>query len=155
MSIKLSFIVGLALAAGCGTAIQTTVINRAPHPMAPRPIESVELFSAGPPARPHIDVAYFEAEAESGASFDGTPEFITKLRNNAAAHGCDGLVLGTSTNHSDGGGRYATNIHGITATCIVYTAPPDWNAAPPVATATAPAPAPTPAPTVATAPAAN
>jgi hypothetical protein len=117
---KLAF-VALMFAAACGTSIQETQINPAPRTMAPRAPESVEVFSSGQPQRPHVDVAYLEAEQSSGFSVDNTPDFITKLRVRAAARGCDAIVLGSVTNHLDGGGRYASNQKGILATCVVYT----------------------------------
>lgn len=113
----------IALAA-CGTSISTVPINPAPHAMVPRPAGAVELFTSGPPqGRAYVDVAFFEAKQQSTLSVDDTPEFFAKLRERAGAMGCDGLVVTGMTNATTGG-KYADNIKGSIATCIVYTEPP-------------------------------
>ncbi|HEY4179524.1 MAG TPA: hypothetical protein VGM90_21940 [Kofleriaceae bacterium] len=117
----------LLFATGCGTMIQATAINPTPHPLHARPPESVLLFSSGPPqGRRYTDVAYLEAEQESGYSVDNTPQFITKLRERAAVMGCDGLVLGGTTNATTVGIdlKTAMNQKGLVATCIVFDDPP-------------------------------
>jgi hypothetical protein len=112
-------------AVGCGTAISSTVINSSPHPMNARPPETVEVFSSGPPARPHVDVALLEAEQRSDLSADNIPQFVNHLRARAAAMGCDGIVLGGVTNTTDASWTTTNNgsRKGITATCIVYQGP--------------------------------
>ncbi len=114
------------LAAGCGTQISTTMVNTPPRAMAPHSPETVELFTSGAPLRPHVDVAYLEAEQQSGGfSVDGTPQFFRKMRVHAAAMGCDALVIGGSTNRTSVAINLRTpvNLKGLTATCIVYTTP--------------------------------
>ncbi len=149
-----SFTLIAFLAAGCGTAISTTTINPAPRPLRPRPAETVQIFSSGPPQRPYIDVALLEAEQETGFSFDNTPEMLSHLRVRAAQMGCDGIVLGGVTHAGDVVASVATDASaskkGITATCIVY--PPQALATRP--RSSPPAPAPPSAPDGADAPAA-
>ncbi|MEO8699275.1 MAG: hypothetical protein ABI867_04500 [Kofleriaceae bacterium] len=115
----------LAFAAGCGTTITATMINPAPHPMRPRPPESVELFTSGPPqGRPYVDIAYLEAEQQTDLSVDDTAEFLGKLRVRAAAMGCDGVVVGGLTNRTTVAvlsNHDAASVKGITATCIAYS----------------------------------
>jgi hypothetical protein len=119
----------LVLVAGCGTSITATMVNAPPHPMGPRPPASVELFTSGAPARPHVDVALLEAEqTSSSVSTHGTPEMLTKLRERGAQMGCDGIVIGGMSSRDPGitdaeawlvdrpRGR-----KGVYATCIVYT----------------------------------
>jgi hypothetical protein len=110
---KTAFLI-LAVAASCGTSIRATPINPEPHPLPPRSPESVEVFASGPPARPHVDVSFLEAAMESVYSPDQIPQFIAKLRAEAAEMGCDGIVIGSATNQ-------AININGLVATCIAYT----------------------------------
>jgi hypothetical protein len=86
--------------------------------MAARPPESVEVLSSGAPTRPHVDVAYLEAEQESGMSGDNTPQFVAKLRIRAAARGCEALVLGGITSDVS---VWNNTSSGIVATCVVYT----------------------------------
>jgi hypothetical protein len=114
----------LALA-GCGTTVTAHMINPPPQPMRPRPPETVQLFTSGPPLRPYVDVAYLEADQQSEMSFDDTSEFLTKLRERAGAMGCDAVVIGSPKNKAVGSilsdsGR--ANVNGLTATCIVYIA---------------------------------
>jgi hypothetical protein len=114
----------LALLAACGTTIRATPINPEPHPLPPRSPESVEVFASGPPVRPHVDVSFLEAANASVYSTDQTPQFIAKLRVEAAAMGCDGIVIGGVTNRtvgSDGFSERPGNIRGVVATCIAYT----------------------------------
>jgi len=117
----------LLIAAGCGTSISSTVINPSPRPLTPRRPESVQIFSSGPPPRPHVDVAYLEAEQQTDLSLDGTADFIAKLRRHAAALGCDGVVIGGNTNHATGSiidYHVPVSLRGMTATCIVYVPEP-------------------------------
>lgn len=116
-------------AAACGTTLQETPINPAPHAMAPRSAATVEVFSSGPPARAHTDVALLEARQTSGFSGDDTADFVAKLREQAAQRGCDGIVIGGVTNETIGGGHSQDNRKGLTATCIVYTTSPSTWAA--------------------------
>jgi hypothetical protein len=113
------------LAAGCGTAITATMINPAPHPMRPRPPETVELFTSGPPqGRAYVDIAYLEAEQQSDLSVDDTADFFSKLRVRAGQMGCDAVVIGGLTNRTTVAvlsPRDSADLKGITATCIAYT----------------------------------
>ena len=103
------------LFAGCGAQISSTQVNQPPAPMFRRPVESVELFTSGPPTRPHTDVALLEAEP--GFTERSTGELIERLREKAAAQGCDGLVVtGVDTQLIHGAGDRKT----VTGTCIVY-----------------------------------
>jgi len=129
MNIKLS-LASLLLAVGCGTSIHSTAINPAPRPMAPRSPASVELFTSGAPQRPHVDVAFLEAEESSSFSTHRTPEMLNKLREKGAQMGCDAVVIGGVSSRDPGitdaeswlvdnpKGR-----KGVFATCIVYTGP--------------------------------
>jgi hypothetical protein len=76
------------------------------HPRVgfPRPIETVEFFSSGPPSRPHVDVGLVRTQpAPRGV---GLVEF---LRQQAADHGCDAVVLAAIVRASALG------------TCVMYT----------------------------------
>lgn len=107
--------------AGCGTSIQATAINPAPHVLAPRPTESVEVFTSGAPARPHVDVALLEAEQDSSYSLDDTGAMLAKLRERGAAMGCDALVFhGLSSSSEELVGDQVQSRKGVYATCIVY-----------------------------------
>jgi hypothetical protein len=113
-------VLGVVLAAGCGTSIQATMINPAPHAMRSRPPETVEIYSSGPPQRPYIDVAYLEAEQQSAYSGDDTAQFIRHLRARGAAMGCDGVVLGGVTHAAEPSTDLHLSRKGLTATCVMY-----------------------------------
>jgi len=85
----------------CGPVITQDPIQSPPHALTVRSPDSVELFTAGAPARAHVDVSVLHAENGDSASR------IAKLRESAAAMGCDGLAL-------------ANTDAGWAATCIVY-----------------------------------
>ena len=109
---------------GCGTSIREIAINPAPHAMHARSPESVQVFTSGPPqGRQFTDVAYLEAEQQSGYSLDDTPQFMTDLRQRAAQLGCDGLVIGAPTSAVAPPIVFKTPVNqkGIVATCIVYS----------------------------------
>ena len=103
------------LFAGCAAQVASTQVNQSPTQMFRRPVESVELFTSGPPVRPHTDVAVLEAEP--GLSERSTGDLIARMREKAAAQGCDGLVVtgvDTQVTHRDGERKT------VTGTCIVY-----------------------------------
>jgi hypothetical protein len=106
------------LFAGCAASITATPINQPPQRMVRHTVDQVDVYTSGPPARPHTDVALLEAEP--GFVERSTAELIALLRENAAANGCDGLVVtGVDTQTFRGGREKKT----ITGTCIVYSAP--------------------------------
>ncbi len=122
----------LLFIAACGSSITRTDINPAPKPMPPRPAASVEVFSSGAPARPHVDVAILEVEESSSFSVSDTGEMVSHLRSRAAAMGCDGVVIGGASSRDPGltdkESLFVDNPRGrkgFFATCIAYTdAPP-------------------------------
>jgi hypothetical protein len=121
-------VVGCGSVFQTGSTVQTTVINPAPRPLAPRPPETVEVFTTGVPEQPHVDVALLEVEQASGYSGDETPEMIAALRTRGAELGCDAIVFNGITSH-------ATMVEGepprkgVYATCVVYRSPGDPAAA--------------------------
>lgn len=102
------------LFAGCSASLTSTQVNQPPAPMFRRSPESVELFTSGPPLRPHTDVAVLEAQ--SGLTERSTGELIGLLRDKAGAQGCDGLVVTAVETHIS---RYEER-KTVTGTCIVY-----------------------------------
>jgi hypothetical protein len=150
-----SLISGCALAVGCGTTITFTPTNPAPHPLAARPPQTVEVYSTSQPPRPYVEVGLLEAQQSSAYSTDAPPEVLQHLREEAARQGCDGVVLSGANDavvgDSGRNGGYTRTLRGYRATCIVYQGRTTIATPPPVPTtvATPPAPGPT---TVATPP---
>jgi len=103
------------LVAGCGSAVHTTQLNAPPVAMTARPPTAVELFSAGAPPRPHVDVALLQAEEPDFAA-DAVASMVDDMRGRAGAMGCHGLVLGAIS--PDPQLRHRKTMVG---TCIVYT----------------------------------
>jgi len=121
-----SFVAFIGIA-GCGTSTRTTLVNPAPHAMAPRPPATVEIFTSGAPARPHVDVAVIEAEESSGLSLADTSDMLAALRERGAKMGCDGVVLGGASSRDPGVKDVETWLvenpkgrKGFYGTCIVY-----------------------------------
>src|SRR4051812_10995932 len=92
-------ILGGAFLGGCGTFVDFTPINDPPHPLRARPAQSVDLFSSGPPSAPHVDVAVIEVEQTHSLNAQGTALMIQRMREQAAAIGCDAIVLGGASDH--------------------------------------------------------
>jgi hypothetical protein len=114
-----------ALLGGCGTFVDFTPINTPPHALQPRSNESVEVL-ASPPARPHVDVALVEVEQTHSLNEQGTGLMIQRMREQAAAIGCDAIVLRGVTDHqgAEPGSGWDLLDPGSTkreATCIVYS----------------------------------
>jgi hypothetical protein len=89
----------------------------------------VEVFASGPPSRPHVDVAIIEAVQTHSLNEQGTALMIQQLIAQAAAIGCDGIVLGGTTDHQGASPGRALSLldPGSTkrqATCVVYDDPP-------------------------------
>jgi hypothetical protein len=126
------------LLAGCPAQVYYTGLLAAPRPLAPRRPEDVELFVVTPPARPHTDIGLYQVTAGIDAS-DATA-MIQRLRTEAAARGCDAILV-TSIDHQ-ASEDIAPNVQ---ASCIIYNQPAVQAAATPALAAPAP-PAPAPHP---------
>ena len=112
---------------GCVELVEYTPVNAPPHAMPPRPPAAVQLYTSIAPARPHLDVGLIEVTRQwADAPDQATAEILSSLRAEAAARGCDAVVLlGISTRG---------NLKQLQATCIVYT-----DVAPALSSAPAPA----------------
>jgi hypothetical protein len=122
-------IVIAAAVAGCGTYVDYTPLDHSMEAHGARPPRTVEVYASGPPARPHTDIAIIEAEQTHSLNEQGTGLMIRRMREQAAALGCDAIVLGGATDHA--GARPGSSLYlldpGSTkrqATCIVYEDPP-------------------------------
>ncbi len=127
MKTRLPALMFIALAA-CGTSITRTDLNPPPRPLAARPASSVEVFTSGAPARPHVDVALLEAEEASGWSTASTGDMIGSLRARAASMGCDAVVISGATSRDPGIAdkeslfvEHPRGRKGLFATCVVYS----------------------------------
>jgi hypothetical protein len=125
---------GLLLsAAGCGTTVTATSLNGGHADLEPRPPRRVQVFASGPPQRPYRDVALLEVEQTHGLNEQGTALMIRRLRERAAAMGCDGIVFGgfTERDGAQPGSGWDLIDPGATtlrATCIVFRDAPSVRA---------------------------
>jgi hypothetical protein len=108
------------LLSACGPWVSATALNPSPRMLSSRSAKSVDVYSSGPPARPHVDVALLEVgKGDDGSS--GTSEMIERLRQKAADMGCDGVVVGgMTTRTADVHVPFDFGDRTIHATCIVY-----------------------------------
>ena len=123
-------VLGGLLLAGCPAQVYYTGLLAPPHPLAPRRPEDVELLVVTPPARPHTDIGLYQIVAGSDADDSGA--MIRRLRAEAAARGCDAILLTSIDNQAS---KYAAS--NIQASCVVYNQP-----APPASPAAPASPAP-------------
>jgi hypothetical protein len=122
------WLLALAVAAplaGCGTYTNFTPINSPPHELTSRPSSRVQVFASGRPRRPYVDVAVIQVEQTHGLNEQGAQLMIDSIRAQAAALGCDAVVLGGITDHA--GARSGSALALLdpgstkqTAACIVY-----------------------------------
>jgi hypothetical protein len=78
----------------CGTFVTETYLNGSPATVVPRSPQSVQIYTSGPPSRPHTDVALLEVEQTRGLNEQGRPLMLDRLRTRAAQLGCDAVVVG-------------------------------------------------------------
>jgi hypothetical protein len=108
------------LLGGCQPAtIYYTALLSPPHAMAPHRAEDVEVFVVTPPAAPHVNVGLLEIT--TGDDLRTAKQMVARLRAEAAALGCDALLIMSIQNQAPG--RYGRpSMH---ASCVVYkTVPP-------------------------------
>lgn len=124
------FLLALACAAA-GCAATGSFIPTGDPALArePRPPEQVEVFTAGPPARPFAELGMLEAQQSADYPHLDPPEdLLAQMRREAGQRGCDGLVI-TGPNDAvvtvtkDEKDSVRT-LKGFRGTCIVFTDTP-------------------------------
>jgi hypothetical protein len=112
------------LSACTATTINYSPLNPSPRALAPRPSASVEVFSSGPPDRPHVDVGMITVEEGNNGEESSPQELLTLLRQNAARQGCDALVVSPPSSKTDSDLFAYTHSRWVySGTCVVYRAP--------------------------------
>jgi hypothetical protein len=126
----------LALGA-CAPSIEYVATNRPAHALAPRPPESVEVYTASVPDRPFQEIGLIEIQqARAFATGDSPGEQIWALRVEAGRRGCEAVILtgpndalvGYSSRTAAVGREGAVvtasshqeTLKGYRATCIIY-----------------------------------
>jgi hypothetical protein len=117
-------------AVGCGssTAVETTALHQPPRPLVSRPPEVIEIFSDGPPAEPHVDVALFAVERTREPDVQDADSMIWSVRQRAGEIGCDAVVLESPSLHVGADTNTARelaerDVDQLLASCIVYRQP--------------------------------
>ncbi len=135
------------LLGGCGPQIYYTPLQPAPHQLASHRIEDVQVLAVTPPSVPHTDIGLYQISPGIGGAFD-TASLIASLRAEAAARGCDAILVTSVAYVAYERRREPT----VQASCVVYSQPVSTTPPRPSRTATAgahgalPAPAETPGP---------
>ncbi len=108
---------------GCGTVIGFMPLNEPPHPVQARPGSEVEMFTASRPTRPFVETGLITSSKASNFSGAGDFELIGVLREEAARHGCDGVIITGENKMAQGNSASMTvneSTSGFRAACIVY-----------------------------------
>lgn len=137
MSTRAACLVIFLTTVGCGTTVDYAPLNEPEKPMTARSANDVEVFVTQVPIRPYEEVGFLDAHQTTGASLDGTEEILAAMKADAAARGCDALVIHPRKKPNPYTSR--TGLKGYTAACVLYKAAPP--ALPPKAPSPPPAPA--------------
>ena len=119
-------VAGTLLLTGCPAAVFYTHLAEPPHPLTPHRVEDVQVLVVTPPAAPHVDVGLFQVT--SGQDAPTAKEMVARLRAEAAALGCDAVLITAIDNQASRDVR--ASVHG---SCIVYKQPPPATAPEPPA----------------------
>ena len=106
----------LALMAGCADLgdAEYLALETPPWPLVPRDPMEIDLFVSSPIARPHVDVGLLQVA--SSMNGDSLHEAMVLLRNAAAAHGCDAVLMTKmDARYTDESPQTAQGV------CVVYT----------------------------------
>jgi len=130
------------LLAGCAPLVQYTPLLEPPHRLVSHRIENVQVLAVTPPSAAHTDIGLYQIDPGFG-DYE-VPPLIARLRADAAARGCDAILV-TSVAYA-ARDRKPT----VQASCVVYNRP--VSPAPPHASpaATAGSPGVVPPPSTAT-----
>ena len=107
---------GTFLLTGCAAQVFYTQVLPPPHAVAPRRVEDVQVFVVTPPTAPHVNVGLFQVTGGMDA-MDSNAQ-VARLRAEAAARGCDAVVI-TAIEHQSSKDTRA-NVQG---SCVVYDDP--------------------------------
>ncbi len=104
---------GFALS-GCATSVSFTLTNPSPRPLTSRAVGEVRVFEQRPD-RSYVEVGRLHAEKSSTFGTD-VAELVEALKQEAAARGCEGLLLGEYSEVS----RDNILLASYRAACIVF-----------------------------------
>jgi hypothetical protein len=106
------------LASTACTHVRFSETNAPPRALAARPRASVEIFTLGPPQRPFKEIGMIESQTDIIPGQNP----LDALREEAALHGCDGLVVTGSNDATGSDPTFGTYVlKGYRGTCVVWT----------------------------------
>lgn len=96
-------------------------INERPHTLYVKRPDQVEIYMAGKPDRPFVEIGMIEVQEDWQSP--NSRDVVTKMREFAGQRGCDALAIfsGNDSMYDPGGKASATAVHGYRGSCIVYT----------------------------------
>ncbi len=110
-----------ALALGCDP-VSWTPTNAPPKAAVERDPAKIEVFMTTPPQRRYTEVGLLE---RSKGMLESTESALQDLREAAAQHGCDAIMVQGSESNTFGGmsqgGGVVTTTTKVRAVCLVYT----------------------------------
>jgi hypothetical protein len=112
--------------AGCAPAVYYTPLVAPPHPLAPRPVEKVDVYLVTPPARPHVDVGIVQVVLWGEVDGQNVVDTLLGLiKEKAAEVGCD-AVLVTSIDRQGRPAPHSAAPDGpsIQGSCVAYKESP-------------------------------
>jgi hypothetical protein len=111
------------LALGCDP-VSWTPTNTPPKAPLKRDPAKVEVFMTSPPKRKYAEVGLLE-RSKGMLEINGTENAMRDLRESAAKHGCDAIMMQSSEANTYGGadksGGIVSTSTVMRAVCLVYT----------------------------------
>ncbi len=109
-------------AAGCGVQTGWMMLNPAPRPLKARPADEVQMFTGSQPTRPFVE----HGLVTTGISVLGPGELaqLAALKEEAAKHGCDAVVITGENKMAQSGGSHGVateRTYAFRAICAVFT----------------------------------
>jgi len=118
MGVAVVILGGVLGLVGCQPAtVYYTQLLTPPHAMTPHRVEDVEVLVVTPPAAPHVDVGILQVT--TGDDARTSTAMVARLRSEAAARGCDALLITTVESQAPG----RTGRPSIQGSCVVYKTP--------------------------------
>jgi hypothetical protein len=116
----LALATSLAACGGPTTSIIGT--NAPPRPLTQRALHEVEVFTAGVPQRPFVEIAVIQARNSGAYGPAALPGLIGDMRREAALAGCDALLVYGDTNPVATAAPRRQNpvTSGLWGACVVY-----------------------------------
>ena len=108
-----------AVLSGCANVTYYTQTADPPRALAPRTVESVEVFTLSPPTRAHTIVGIIQSQPVPFPKDASVHGLLVSARTRAAQLGCDAILI--SSIDRLGGEHHSGSVQ---AGCVVFTTAP-------------------------------